>query len=48
MPFGTKYDRKLARWVVYNKATGKILGKHDSKESANKQLAALNINVRSA
>jgi hypothetical protein len=34
-----------SKWAVVNKATGRTVGCHDSKKSANKQLAALNANV---
>ncbi len=44
MPCGVRFDKKLAKWTVYKKDTGKILGKHDSEASANKQKTAILIN----
>jgi len=41
MPFAVKYDRKLKKWVTYNKVTGKIKGKFDSEEKARAQLGIL-------
>jgi hypothetical protein len=34
-----------SKWAVVNKQTGATMGCHDSRKSANKQLAALNANV---
>jgi hypothetical protein len=34
-----------SKWAVVNKATGRTMGCHDSQESANRQIAALNANV---
>jgi hypothetical protein len=34
-----------SKWAVVNKATGATMGCHDTRKSANKQLAALNANV---
>lgn len=44
MPYGTKYDRKLGKWIVYLKSTGKILGKHATQAQAEKQKTAIQIN----
>ena len=44
MPYGTKYDRKLGKWIVYVKATGKVIGKHDTQTQAEKQKTAILIN----
>lgn len=43
MPYGIK--KSGSKYQVYNKNTGKVYGKHDSKEKANKQLAALHIHT---
>lgn len=43
MPYGIK--RVGGRWVVYNKDTGRAMGRHRSKDKANAQLAALHIHV---
>ena len=46
MPFKKRYDRKLKVWIVYNTENKKVKGKHPNEEAANKQLAALAINVK--
>ena len=33
-------------WVLILESTGKVLGRHKSKESANRQRAAIEINKR--
>lgn len=48
MPYGKKYDSKTGKWIVYAKDTGKIKGKHETEEKANRQLAALYANVEDA
>jgi hypothetical protein len=35
-----------SKWAVVNKQTGQTMGCHDTQESANRQLAALNVNVK--
>ena len=42
MPFGIRKSNN--KWKVVNKHTGRVLGTHDSEDSAKKQLAAVNIN----
>jgi hypothetical protein len=37
MAYGTKLERKLGKWVVYLKETGKIIAKCDSEADANKK-----------
>lgn len=44
MPYGVKFERKLGKWVVYKKDTGKIIGKHDTQTKAEKQKTAILIN----
>lgn len=46
MPFGKR--RKGGKVEVINKETGRVLGKHPNDKAANKQLAALAINVPEA
>lgn len=48
MPYGKKYDKKLKKWVVFNKENGKIKGKHPNEDAANRHLAALYANVDDA
>lgn len=44
MPYGIK---KIGdHWIVFNKDTGRSLGRHQSKTKAVKQLAALHINAK--
>ena len=43
MPYGIK--KSGSKYQVYNRNTGKVYGKHDSKEKANKQLTALHIHT---
>ncbi|CAK0743134.1 hypothetical protein CCP1ISM_160014 [Azospirillaceae bacterium] len=43
MPYGVRKNGD--KHQVYNKNTGRVYGSHDSKEKANKQLAALHINT---
>ena len=44
MPYGVSFNRKLNKWTVIKKDTGKILGKHPTKEAAEKQKVAILIN----
>lgn len=44
MPYGVVFNRKLNKWTVIKKDTGKILGRHDSEAAANKQKVAILIN----
>jgi len=39
MPYGIKHAG--SKWVVYNKATGHVFGKHATKSEAEAQLAAI-------
>lgn len=41
MPYGVVWNRKIHKWTVISKSTGKIIGKHDLEVFANKQLASL-------
>jgi len=43
VPYGKR--KKGAKWEVFNKETGKAKGSHDDEGAADKQLAALAINV---
>jgi len=45
MPYGKRYDKKLKKWIVYNKENKKVKGKHPNEEAANKHLAALYANT---
>jgi hypothetical protein len=44
MPFGVK--KSGSKWSCYNKDTGKVYGKHDNKEKAIDQLAAIKSNYK--
>ncbi len=46
MPFGKR--KRGGKTEVINKETGRVLGKHPNDKAANKQLAALAINVPEA
>lgn len=43
MPYGIKHVG--GKWIVYNKDTGRAMGRHQSKKKATAQLAALHIHV---
>lgn len=47
MPYSVRYDRRLGKWTVVKQDTGKILGKHDTKEKAESQKTAILINEHS-
>lgn len=44
MPWGIK--KSGSKYVVYNKETGRVAGRHATKEQAQKQRTALYINVK--
>jgi hypothetical protein len=37
-------DEKTGEWLVHAKATGKVLGRHKTKQDALRQLAAIEAN----
>jgi len=41
MNYAIKYDHKLNKYIVYDKATKKIESKHSTKVQAEKRIAAL-------
>ena len=49
MPYDYRYvagNKSGEKWEVYNKDTGKVMGKHPTKKDALKQIAALAIHVK--
>lgn len=44
MPYGVKYDRKKKKFITYNKATGKVMGTHNTEQKAKDQQKALYAN----
>lgn len=41
MPYAVQ--RRKGKWVVVNRETGRVLGTHDSKEKAERQIRAIGV-----
>jgi len=41
---GFRWDHKLQQWVVFLKATGKIISRHESEKEAKRALSILRSN----